>query len=140
MPNARQFFRLHLSTAVLLMFVAGGLMWVNTADRKWLDPKLAAEIHAIKNDDGEYFSPDFAEDPYGGVEYFMQAVRGWPSFAHSRPLKVRRMFAAPYVNEKGDFIYSGVAIDILIALTILIVVWQLCEWRIRRQAVTQQSE
>jgi len=101
-----------LSTAVVLMFVAGGLLWANTrVDRS---REVAGYQHSAK------------DKPFQAriVDY------GWPfqSFTQYKPV----------VGEKAaghETIQPKIVLNLAIALAILYVVWLVCEGRGRRKLV-----
>ena len=94
-PPPRMRFQFHLSTAIVMMFVAGALMWANSV--KYFD----------------YPHP-------------MEGYRGWPVIMYyaDRPVNA----------QSNSFVYSMVLLNAIIALAILLAVWFLCEWLIRRRA------
>jgi hypothetical protein len=120
-PRRRRF-QVHLSTAVVLMFVAGGLLWINAADK--FD---GMEFEVLNT--GEVVSiPD---------NRF--ASHGWPFVAiryrDSGDLSLRKPGAARLERRRGNhLIYSMAALDFVVALALLFVVWFLCEGQIRRAA------
>ncbi|MEI6231403.1 MAG: hypothetical protein WCT04_00005, partial [Planctomycetota bacterium] len=59
-PPPRKRFQFHLSTAIVLMFVAGGLIWANTRDRydtvRYSYPFMNSN-DTIRQKDGDYGWP-----------------------------------------------------------------------------------
>ena len=47
MSDKRRWFQIHLSTAVVLMFVAGGLMWANVAEHHYNPPLITPNGAAV---------------------------------------------------------------------------------------------
>lgn len=101
----RKWLQVHLSTAVVLMFAAGGMMWLNVTGHKTLKPDLWLENYFVEITDFGF--PLVAKSHYSRPEiYFVRESDYW--------------------NEKE------VVIDALFALAILFAVWFICEWWIRR--------
>src|SRR5437762_2765563 len=105
--SKRRFFQTQLSTAVVLMLVAGVLVWANVREREAL----------LKYPDGTV-AP--ANGPFFEVRDY-----GWPFVAYRK----MHFFTETWYLHLGP----SVLYDALIALAILLVVWQVCEWRIRRR-------
>ena len=109
-PAQRRRFQIHLSTAMVMMFVAGVLMW----------PIL------------EF--PERTTDVYGNDNFSY----GWPLLAMTT-WKHRNFdgWEPKYLpSNRGDseISYVVITVDALVAFAILFVVWFLCEWQIRRHA------
>ena len=47
-PRKRPLFQIHLSTCIVLMFVAGALIWANVRDYSFTPASMAGEHHAPK--------------------------------------------------------------------------------------------
>jgi len=106
-PPRRGRFQVHLSTAVVMMFVAGVLVWINTMER----------------------THDFGEFPWN----WHVSDYGWPAPAlHSKHLI--REGTSKLISPKYEVIYGLAAVDVFLAAFILFAVWFLCEWLIRRRA------
>lgn len=101
--------QLHLSTCIVLMFVAGGLIWANVPQKRDVPLQVKTESELIA--------------------YFAQ---GWPySF---RILE----FVNPDVTEgyyDTRLEYAPLARNICIALAILAATAILCEWLLRRRPI-----
>src|SRR5579862_22503 len=122
-------FQIHLSTAIVLMFVAGALIWANVNEREYV----------FETDDAEFYR-------VGDVIYWFEiqhAEHGWPFYAVQRRIKfpalkndktVDRGEVVPSIWRTGPIIYNA-----LIALAILDAVWFLCEWQIRRRAARNKG-
>jgi hypothetical protein len=110
-PKRRRWLQLHLSTCIVLMFVAGGLLWANTRPAS--------------------IAPDICMGPGP----FPQCAYGWPVTAvelhGSRMLRVK----LPPVLVKLEYHWdgTGVAIDSVSAAGILLVVVTLSEVLLRRR-------
>ena len=128
-------FQFHLSTAIVLMFVAGGILWANMRDSRY----------TVSVDSGEIFMTLPLQTQ--GVAYTF----GWPSVLHegARPLRLRvrnvensdqwwvYTDAEADLRERSSFDGSwrmaGIALNLLTALAILLALAVLLEWRIRRK-------
>jgi len=99
-------FRLHLSTAIILMFATGGLMWANTIPH-------GATITAW-----DPTSQDYYQAPI--VQY------GWPFEAHTQyPVFKGQTEGFQQINPLA-------ILNIGVAFGILYLVWHICEWQIQR--------
>ena len=123
-PRRRARFQIHLSTAIVLMFVAGGLIWANINHRK--------PVAIISNYD---FSGGVS-DPIISNQFAI----GWPlTFEKSE-------FSGWYKGNDalrsgvnlplGGLHISGIPLfaDLVVALAILFATWYICEWLIRRRS------
>ncbi|MCY3021414.1 MAG: hypothetical protein NTW87_20560 [Planctomycetota bacterium] len=132
-PKRRPWFQFHLSTAIVLMFVAAGLLWLNI--------RVHTTIAAGKQmwDDRE-----------------CAVVRTWPSLGWPRSVVIGTMtvyLGAPdreTLRNRADQSvaefwrsqwphdisrqWKWLAADFAVALAILAAVGFVCEWRIRRRA------
>jgi hypothetical protein len=97
-------FQIHLSTAVVLMFAAGGLMWANI--RPWWYLQYS-----------DYYRSEISIKAWG-----------WPG-------------ALAIANEgRTEIQRSMIFFNLAAALMILLTVWFICEWRIRRKRTRVESE
>jgi len=110
----RAWFQIHLSTAIVMMFVAGGLMWMNMRLQRFEDLPFDANKQ-------EYLK-------IGWIEAY-----GWPKYAFIRcPLYGgSAVYREMGVNE--SFLLSYAAINLATAITILLLTTFLCERQIRRR-------
>ena len=111
----RRWFQIHLSTAIVLMFVAGGLMWLNNVP-EMLKP-IAMEI-----------SPNGI---YGATHEALPRV-GWPLRIHDKPLVTSEMDETSYnyiVSYESYWYLANLTVAVLILISIAL----LLEWRIRRK-------
>jgi|SRR5579862_5858541 len=122
-PPRRKRFQVHLSTAVVLMFAAGGLIWGNVTPNKLRDFTCGADY---------------------GIEY------GWPNGAYKELRHVvvtQANNANPFnscdtlLSERRpeiEWSFAGITIDIAVAIAILFAVWFVCErwiaWRAGRKS------
>ena len=106
-PRKRPWLQFHLSTAIVLMFVAGGLMWMNMRDRGSFLEQVAATRH------------------------------GWPFAATEKTEYYFGSGSIPFDPDpdphRTRVSVVGVVADCLVALAILCVVGVLCERLIRRR-------
>jgi hypothetical protein len=122
-PRRSKRFQMHLSTAMVLMFTAGGLLWANMNERNGFEVE-EARFRPLYLVDLDEVSP--LELHYN--------VYGWPftamRYGYIRPdgrsVKVEGSHYRP--------VYSKAAIDLAVAMVILFVVWYVSEWWIRRRA------
>ena len=101
--------QLHLSTAVILMFTAGGIIWAN----------------CVGDVTDYYFYADGSKDP-------IERSYGWPQpFLYENLLE----WHWPYLVKRNSFnsmpTASYAIFDFIVALAILTVVWLICEGFIR---------
>jgi hypothetical protein len=120
--STRRFWQIHLSTAVVLMVVASGLVFLNIGPR-WLPPD-SKNLHY----ETLQLSPEAAleigqKELVLGTEY--HSARGWPALAI---MNWRR----GHVSD-SDWNILGVAINSVVALITLIIVSVICELLIRRR-------
>ncbi len=110
MANEQQnVLQVHLSTALVLMFAAGIMMWVNLQ--------------------GTTQSPIISEGPREVVEI---KKYGWP-YTASQSVKFKteiRANGAEIPHQYKRTYFPEIAADSLIALFVLFTVWRVCEWRI----------
>jgi hypothetical protein len=114
-PKKRRFWQLHLSTAVLLMFGAGGFLWLNSFPHRF------------------YPWADMPEN------YFYQY--GWPTVFYTDP-EPALVMGIPlgtaldrFIREVGQREVSTlhVVVNVLVALPCLASLAFACEWLIRRR-------
>ncbi|HLX61854.1 MAG TPA: hypothetical protein VKX17_11275 [Planctomycetota bacterium] len=150
-PPRRARFQIHLSTAIVLMFVAGGLMWINS-HRRLLDSRgLILDLGWPKAEDREGSESEFQRSE-SGVYWFgrRQFGYGWPTdmLNTSIPASLNRgdvslefwtdrlKDRAPeyFGGPKEEWRVEGIIINALAALPLLVLTWFLCERLIRRAA------
>ena len=109
-PQRRSRFQFHLSTAIVMMFAAGGLMWSNTWER--IDYRFEPNRYDIR------------------IRYY-----GFPFQAYSQWVSSLPPLPPPFDQYQW---YNGISwmaiIDLAIALIILFSVWCACERLIRLRA------
>ncbi|HLX59649.1 MAG TPA: hypothetical protein VKX17_00065 [Planctomycetota bacterium] len=114
-PPRRWRFQIHLSTAIVLMFVAGGLIWAN-----------------VTVTESNYTSEGFKEGRWNKAEVY-DRMYGWPDQFWQETLE--RGANGEYVPVVPVRYRRRIIVrNALVALAILFVVWFLCEWLIRRRA------
>jgi hypothetical protein len=127
-PKKRPWLQFHLSTAVVLMFVAAGLLWANMRGEE----KETVEGYRVG-------STDY-------IEFVYYEVRGWPFWfvSHGANFACRKdlaeQFQSTWRQMPSDNLSTvskenslGLAGDVLIALAALCATLVGCEYRIRRQ-------
>jgi uncharacterized membrane protein len=116
-PPPRNRFQFHLSTAIVMMFVAGALIWANCSER----------IHNSHFHDSKNF-----------IDVDLRIFeRGWPITADTWILDRTDSndFSGQLNVDKWNIrITKYIIIDVLIAITTVFIVCFLCEWLIRRRA------
>lgn len=110
----RSWFQLHLSTCIVLMFAAGGLMWANT-----VPVKNAYWGHAVGNSG----HTDFVGDGYG---------RPIP-FRFVGDMKIYTNTGLASTTTFRQFHTSRLVLNIVANIVLLVLVMILSEWWIRRR-------
>ncbi|HEY3323045.1 MAG TPA: hypothetical protein VGP72_21515 [Planctomycetota bacterium] len=121
-PKKRGLFQVHLSTCVVVMFVAGGLLWANAL-------KLELEL--------EYKTPSFF-----GLRSFTERERriayGWPrTFLTRNPQfkaeDLSTLDRVELLELARQWNYANLALNVSVALVILATAAVVLEWFLRRQ-------
>ena len=99
-PRLKRRFQIHLSTAIVMMFVAGGIIWAS-------QPILMTLI-------------DFETN-----RRYIRNFYGWPFRAISENVVLTHDLP--------------IALDVITAMTILVSVYFLCEWLIRRRSARKEA-
>ncbi|HLX63443.1 MAG TPA: hypothetical protein VKX17_19385 [Planctomycetota bacterium] len=144
-PPRRWRFQIHLSTAIVLMFVAGGLLFVNLHPRYELVTydgegygesvtiEIAQEVYAERGKVPSYFRVRRYGWPVECVETASRVfVSGgkWHDVTDSPYRRISTVFF-PYGREDYNI---KVIVDCAVSLLIIFTLWFLCEWPIRRRA------
>ncbi len=141
MANSRNRFQLHLSTAMVLMVLAGGLVWLNLRSRPLFSPKEIRKARWVR-DTGEEVSPKEAER----LLHFQ--MRGWPWHFHMQHRDAEMPFSLGELSKNDEKLIhlgkSGLALDRLflnglVSVAILLAAALTCEARIRNRERTQQE-
>ncbi|HLX64806.1 MAG TPA: hypothetical protein VKX17_26275 [Planctomycetota bacterium] len=120
----RKRFQVHLSTAIIQMFAAGGLIWANVVPT--------------------YTTKDIHFDYLAATVKLIQKSYGWPLIATKSfkvdndvatnvgPARYDTFTAAAHMSVDPDGVseytsYYNIALNILIALLLLAITWSLCE-------------
>lgn len=143
MPEAprRKRFQIHLSTALIMMIAAGFLIWANVTPQHSLDnatmddtfrlyPKLLPEyVDPVKFQIMLSFT--------GARDIKLeQKTHGWPAMV-VRKFDITITFEARSKKSPlghTGYLWSAIAINLAVALSILFTIWFVCEWWIRRRA------
>lgn len=108
-PKKRPWFQLHLSTCIVLMFVAGMLIWLNVT------PRERSLVWILENGRMERFMDDRS-----GLEGW--TGRGWPA-----------TFQAILPDETTKWSGEGVVQDLAVVMAIIGLAGSGCEYLIRRR-------
>jgi hypothetical protein len=104
-PKKRPWLQFHLSTAIIMMFVAAGLLWVN--------------MHAV---------PQRRDTGGGYMQHF-----GWPMTMASQE-RYYTLDAVGLVNGRLNIGgLDSIVVNAIVALFILVATAVVCEWFIRRR-------
>jgi len=121
-PPRRARFQIHLSTAIVLMFAAGLLIWANVRERIQIITSTYSMGTQRVN--------------------FVVWTHGWPfpAYAHSAddfkvPVGIPRFLNA----DESQLNSICIAGDALTAILLILVVWFTCEWLIRRRAARKKD-
>jgi hypothetical protein len=114
----RRWLQLHLSTCIVLMFVAGALVWANARNRFVWSPTAAPAR--------EMLLPTSQEQDFDGVY-------GWPSKYYERYILRSHNMDVPAAPPTRIWHADGVCYDTATALTILFVAAVSIEFLIRRR-------
>ncbi len=136
--------QIHLSTAVLMMFAAGGMIWVNTFGHKivWgVDETW--ELDDVDKD--HYFLAGLMSErhplfgtPEADREHSEQAI-----FVYGWPLRITRQFTfdmtkgkirTPVDNWYSKFDYGSLTVDASIALLVVFGIGFAIEWQTQRRS------
>jgi len=112
-PKKRPWFQYHLSTAIVLQFVAGGLMWANMRVRRtgtayW----------------DEIWQQPYRDPPDRNVTLF---GKGWP-------VAVQQWHQNSVVTmPQPELSHAALLVNALFGLVAIVLVACVCEWFIRRR-------
>ena len=104
----RPWFQFHLSTAIVLMFVAGGILWANLQERivyEFYADLIFCEVHG----------------------------RGLPLCFQRLTSQTEGSDEVTHLYGTMSWRYDGLAVDLVLALVVLLAVGSICEWLIRRR-------
>ena len=111
-PKKRPWLQLHLSTAIVLMFVAGGI--------------IGANVNGLRG--------KFIVEGFDGQNAEVTQVRGWPFHPEFMTEEETKQY-----NGFGDWLippFVYFSLDFAVAIIVLFVVWLVCElWISRRTSL-----
>jgi len=123
-PPPRKRFQVHLSTAIILMFATGGLIWANVV------PLRATNEHSVNE---HLIASDYIDFKYGWPFCAREELElDQIEYSHLTPKNSKT--TANQLNEiwrrhsegaRNSYVFAF--IDILIALLLLVITWFLCE-------------
>jgi hypothetical protein len=135
-----RWFRFHLSTAILLMVAAGGLIGLNVIGKPNVKLSGNDEGHRASMDEEIEFQYGFPFVAYS-ARYISLGMSGSDEFliqfaadggGRALFIKGKGLFA-PYIDNSPGFQLSGIAIDVIFAIMILGVVGFVLEYFISRK-------
>ncbi len=115
-PPRRRSFQIHLSTAIVLMFVSGLLIWANVQ----IGWRYYRAFDNIEWDDIEHGWPSSA------LEFHSHINNGNPDYEET--------------EKHYAFNWTSVFTNAVVAIGIFSAVWWLCEWLIHRRAAGKVRE
>ena len=133
-PPRRKRFQIHLSTALIMMFGAGGIIWANVVTHRVGDASLGKVT---------FNTPAIMTGPDGKDIVNVTAIpqtgatnRGWPATLISKKWTVFEIKGGTKeeIAHNQRYHAQGIAINLATMLGILIAICLLCEWLIRRRA------
>ena len=113
--------RIHLSTGLVLMFAASGLLWLNNIHTMI---EFRPRNDSIIDDGHGYFSKEKLPEV------------GWPWVAQKN-YYLSSFEGGNYYFYEDDFKALKLALDGICALAILVLIAIVLEWRIRRSATSE---
>jgi hypothetical protein len=148
-PRTTWRFQIHLSTAVILMFVAGGIIWANCIEHSFYDKGLALEDPRVGGTAQNCSFNEFLNSPQFKTYRYWQGTEhndfGWPIYARhfegpvrwhdNRIFRVENEWTYPNgttrtVSRTGSWLTKGIDGNTLAAAGILFCVWFICEcWK-----------
>ena len=114
-PRPRRF-QIHLSTAIVMMFAAGGLIWSNTIATIKQELKFEMDMEQYR----EARKNGYLAHVYRDI-LITEISYGWPCVA---------IIYSERSGTRATMIY--LVFNTCVALTIIFATWFLCEWAIRR--------
>jgi len=152
-PLPRKRFQIHLSTAVLMMFVAGALMWANMRERRReptgqfrrhnsneLERVRISEIEFLRRSDGyEWFGHRncYYGWPFNAMFASAPITVNKDGDAYFEPVKIADNLLydkAYFTGSSRNWQVLHILANVLIAPALLFAVWFLCERLIRSRA------
>lgn len=127
-PKKRPLFQYHLSTAIVVMFVASGVLWLNVRLDNWpyqLGGRLVGEslgrgwpLMAIRHQGGYHHYKEIT----------VNGQKQWQEWNELMP------------NAEIELCPNGIIIDAVVAFAILGIIGYFCEWLIRRKAAKVEAQ
>jgi hypothetical protein len=126
----RSRFPVHLSTAIVMMFVAGVLLWANVQERAL---SFQSGQEAFSFSFIEYFSTRRPYRIFASDQALYNKEYGWPVTAALSLVHASSERSTADIHQNRMLSYSRAVLNLAVALGILFVVWYLSEWWIRRR-------
>jgi len=126
MPHSppRKRFQVHLSTAIILMFVAGGLIWANVVPATQTvlrsNSYIRTTMEVVRSEYGWPFT--------GRAVSKMKDLRNEVINPLPKEILVEEYYRLLYIGKiSGAISYPILSLNLLIALLLLVITWFLCE-------------
>jgi hypothetical protein len=129
-------FQVHLSTALVLMFVSGGMIWANVRDQRVLRFGKILDNRIIESCEPECSEAEFLRNADGK----MWTIMRW--HGHGWPCCVQSTFSYNTITKDGKedgfapgttWTVKGFVVNGISSMALLVTTWFLCEWLIRRR-------
>jgi len=126
-PAKRKFWQLHLSTAIYLAILAGGLLWIETTVISYID-----EFGGITDEWHANYEVGFPLSYYRRSDWLMAGPHGGP--ATSLPEKSLLQLFVRDSNLQQEFSLLYFIVDLIFVVLVLLLAGGIREWQIRRRA------
>ncbi|MEI6232920.1 MAG: hypothetical protein WCT04_07705 [Planctomycetota bacterium] len=139
----RKRFQFHLSTAIVMMFVTGGIIWANVSCTDHFVTVIFEDGHGPREyvlSEREMRHATFKE----GLrhENYRNKFLGWPFvvyLSHEIESVVNEKVVPSGIAREEYWMNESLVGDCLAAAIILFAVWFICEWLIRRRAAQKKN-
>jgi len=132
--SKRRFFQIHLSTAIVLMFAGGGLIWANV-NRHSIYQSDSVVIHAEgwprNYRTGMWVKDEQSNSPEQNNQIIANASATLKEYYKANDSAVRTAFDEVASIDKDRT--ANITIDIIVAVLILMLIALICELWIRRR-------
>jgi len=138
-PKPRPWFRFHLSTAIVLMFVAGVLVWANVTGREDVRIESRTNFDPWRNYKVlvRYFRFGWPLTFHSGLEFLAEVPDTSAPFVYGSDDELDKTYILEIKNRpmgfRGQWHQKELIWNIAVALAILAAVGFALEWRVRRK-------